>query len=59
MSRAELEKKIDMIFAPVGSQLRRTEQPEAQRAGCGRTDSIMVEQAWMELYHLVDSLLDV
>jgi hypothetical protein len=57
MSKTELEEMIDGIFAPLGSHSRHLDHPDAKMIGGARTGSIMVEQAWVELYQLVESLL--
>jgi hypothetical protein len=59
MSKAELEDMIDGIFAPLGSHSRHPDHPDAKMIGDARTGSIMVEQAWLELYQLVESLLSM
>jgi hypothetical protein len=56
MSKAELEDRINGIFAPLRPHCRRPEL-DGNGIGYARTDSIMAEQAWIELYQLVESLL--
>jgi len=58
MGKAELEDRINGIFAPLRTQCRRSEQ-DGNVIGYARNDSIMVEQAWIELCQLVESLLDM
>jgi hypothetical protein len=57
MGKAELEDRINGIFAPLQTCCRRSEQ-DGNGIGYARNDSIMVEQAWIELYQLVESLLE-
>lgn len=57
MGRAELEDRINGIFAPLRPHCRRPDQ-DGNGIAYTRNDSIMVEQAWIELYQLVESLLE-